>query len=114
MGHRPTILLVEDEPVVREAMAELLDYAGCRVFDTFNAADALHLLVDHPEISVLITDVRMAGMSGIDLAREAQKSRPDLQVILTSGNANLQVTEPFYFLPKPWRAKDLIEILDKA
>jgi CheY-like chemotaxis protein len=114
MGKSATILVVEDEPVVREGVVQLLDHAGYRVFDTFNATDALKLLAEHPEISVLLTDVSMAGMSGMELAREARTIRPDLRVVLTSGRGNLEVAEPFHFLPKPWRAGDLDEILRKA
>jgi DNA-binding NtrC family response regulator len=114
MGKSATILVVEDEPVVREGVVQLLDHAGYRVFDTFNATDALKLLAEHPEISILLTDVSMAGMSGMELAHKARTIRPDLQVVLTSGRGNLQVAEPFHFLPKPWRAGDLDEILGKA
>ena len=114
MGKSATILVVEDEPIVREGVVQLLDRAGYGVFDTFNAADALKLLDQHPDISVLLTDVSMAGMSGMELAHEARKIRPDLRVVLTSGRGNLQVAEPFYFLPKPWRAGDLDAILRKA
>ena len=111
MGKSATILVVEDEPVVREGVVQLLDHAGYRVFDTFNATDALKLLAEHPEISVLLTDVSMAGMSGMELAHKARTVRPDLRVVLTSGRGNLQVAEPFRFLSKPWRAGDLDKIL---
>ena len=114
MGKSATILVVEDEPVVREGMVQLLDHAGYRVFDTFNSVDALKLLTEHPEISVLLTDVSMAGMSGMELAQEARKIRPDLRVVLTSGRGHVEVAEPFHFLHKPWRAGDLDEILRKA
>jgi CheY-like chemotaxis protein len=60
-------------------MTTLLARAGCRVVETFNGARALELLDQNPEISVLIADVRMSGMSGIKLAGEAQKRRPDLR-----------------------------------
>ena len=78
-----TILLVDDEPVTRDAMVRLLEAAECRVFDTYNGEDALQLLEDHPEITLLLSDVRMPGMTGIELAREANRRRPELKIILT-------------------------------
>ena len=57
-----------------------------------------------------MSDVRMAGMSGIDLAHEARKRRPALRIILTSG---YEVDRPasFRFLQKPWRGRELMELL---
>ena len=106
-----TILLVDDEPVTREAMVRLLEAADFRVFDTYNGQDALQLLDAHPEITLLMSDVRMAGMSGVDLAHEARKRRPALRVILTSGH---EVDRPasFRFLQKPWRGPELMELLE--
>ena len=105
-----TILLVDDEPVTREAMVRLLEAADFRVLDTYNGEDALQLLDAHPEITLLMSDVRMAGMSGIDLAHEAHKRRPALRIILTSG---YEVDRPanFRFLQKPWRGRELMELL---
>jgi len=105
-----TILLVDDEPVTREAMVRLLEATGCRVFDTYNGEDALQLLDTHPEITLLLSDVRMPGMTGIELAREARKRRPALNVILTSGYT-VERPKDFPFLEKPWRAPDLKALL---
>jgi CheY-like chemotaxis protein len=109
-----TVLLVDDEPIVREAMAALLEDAGCRVFHTFNGARALQLLVEHPEISILVTDIRMAGMTGIELAKAAQDRRPDLRIVLTSGNTDLVQQDEFLFVTKPWRSAELLNIVRAA
>jgi len=101
-----TILLVDDEPVAREAMVRLLKHLGCRVLDTYNGANALRLLDQHPEITHLLSDIIMAGMSGVELAGEARKRRPGLRVILTSGQQAEGPAE-FPFLEKPWRAEEL-------
>jgi CheY-like chemotaxis protein len=105
-----TILLVDDEPVIREAMVRLLEGADYRVFDTYNGEDALHLIEEHPQITLLMTDVRMPGMSGIELAHEARKRRPGLKIILTSGY-EVDRPEGFRFLQKPWRAQELKNLL---
>lgn len=105
-----TILLVDDEPVTREAMVRLLEAADCRVFDTYNGEAALQLLDAHPEITLLLSDVRMPGMTGVALADEARKRRPGLKIILTSG---YEVDRPgsFSFLQKPWRTPELKALL---
>lgn len=105
-----TILVVDDEPVAREAMVRLLEGAGRRVLDTFNGSHALELIDQHPEISLLLSDVRMAGISGVELAKEARRRRPELQIILTSAHSTEPAAE-FPFLQKPWRAKELAKIL---
>jgi CheY-like chemotaxis protein len=101
-------------PIAREAMATLLEDAGCRVLDTFSGSHALQLLADHPEISILVTDVRMAGMTGIELAKAAQDRRPDLRVVLTSGNAEFAQTGGFLFVPKPWRSAEMLNVVRAA
>jgi CheY-like chemotaxis protein len=105
-----TILVVDDEPVAREAMVRLLEGSGRRVFDTFNGSDALELIEQHPEISLLLSDIRMAGISGIELANEARRRRPALHIVLTSAYT-IDPPAEFPFLQKPWRAKELAKIL---
>ena len=105
-----TILLVDDEPVTREAMVRLLEATGCRVFDTYNGEDALQLLDAHPEITLLLSDVRMPGMTGIELADKARRRRPGLKIILTSGYT-VERPKDIPFLQKPWRAPELKKLL---
>lgn len=92
--------------MAREAMVRLVKHLGCRVFDTYNGANALRLLDQYPEITHLLSDIYMAGMSGIELAQEVRKRRPGLPVILTSGQQTERPAE-FPFLQKPWRAEEL-------
>src|SRR5689334_8286304 len=79
------VLVVDDEPAVRETACELFRSFGLCCYDAYNAEDALRLLSGHPEIGLLFADVRMPGMDGAALAREAQRLRPDLKIVLTSG-----------------------------
>ena len=110
MSRRDTILVVDDEPVVREAIVNLLKASGRRVIDTFSGSHALEILGEHPEITLLLTDIRMPGISGVTLAEEAQRRRPALLIILTSGYTTDRPAE-FPFLQKPWRAKELEKLL---
>jgi CheY-like chemotaxis protein len=83
---RETILLVEDDPGVREMSVEMLTLHGYEVLAADSGAAALAILANHAApIALLLTDVVMPGMSGIDLAREAQRHRPDLRLLFMSG-----------------------------
>ena len=81
-----SILLVEDEEAVREAVRELLDSFGYQVFEAGNADQARAFLARHPgPLDLLVTDVMMPGDSGPKLAAEVVKTRPELRVLYISG-----------------------------
>lgn len=111
MTDRLTVLIVEDDPLVRATGIRLLASLGHRVLDAWNGDTALSLLADHPEIDVLFADVRMAGMSGTALAKAARGLYPDLEVILTSGYVDETPLPDVAFVPKPWSADALAAAL---
>jgi CheY-like chemotaxis protein len=80
-----TILVVEDEPEVRRLAVEMLQELGYATLDAGDAAEALHILDEHPEIALLFTDVVMPGKNGRQLADEARGLRPHLAVLFTTG-----------------------------
>jgi PAS domain S-box-containing protein len=80
-----TVLLVEDDPMIRATTAEMLDDAGCQVSEAGSAEDALKVL-ESGTVDVLLTDVGLPGVSGLDLARAAREIRPDVCVVLASGD----------------------------
>jgi PAS domain S-box-containing protein len=79
------ILVVEDEPAVRQVSVDALTELGYRVIEADGAAAALRLLDGHPEIALLFTDVVMPDTNGRKLADEARRRRPDLRVLFTTG-----------------------------
>ena len=84
-----TILLVEDEEMIRRLVRDVLTRNGYTVYDAPAGAPALELLRGHEgEIDLLLTDVVMPGMSGPTLARIAMDERPSLRVLFTSGYTN--------------------------
>ncbi len=110
----PALLVVEDVPQIRATAVQLFEELGCEVFDAYNGQSALKILEAHPEIQVLFTDVRMPGMSGTDLAEAAQRLRPDLRIVLTSGYVGPKdVPAETTFVPKPWRAQDVAEAVTR-
>ncbi len=78
------ILLVDDEPVVREPIAMLLNLDSHEVTEASSGGQALELL-DAASFDLLITDYRMEGMTGDELAVKAKKSHPDLPVLMLTG-----------------------------
>jgi CheY-like chemotaxis protein len=82
---RETILVVEDEPAVRELSVEVLRELGYRVLEADGAAAALRLIDAHPDIALLFTDIVMPETNGRKLAEEAGRRRQGLKVLFTTG-----------------------------
>ena len=83
-----TILLVEDEPVVREVTRAVLEHAGYRVLESNGPEEALRLGIEHRgHIGLLLSDVVMPGMNGPELALRLQSLQPGLITVFMSGYA---------------------------
>ena len=84
--HTATILVVEDEVLIRMVLAEHLRGCGYCVLEASNGAEAMQILRADRPIDLLLTDVGLPdGISGFEIARRARRGRPDLAVIITSG-----------------------------
>jgi CheY-like chemotaxis protein len=81
----PKLLIVDDDPEVRSIVAEFLVDFGYRVVQANGGREALDLLAHHPDLRMIISDVRMPDMSGIELADIATRRQHDLKIILISG-----------------------------
>ena len=114
-----TVLLVEDEPMVRSVAERALTRHGYTVITAENGEDALEILGKGEPIDLLISDVVMPGMDGPTMVREARKSRPDLKILFMSGYAEEQLRksidiENVNFLPKPFSVIELAEATRRA
>jgi len=88
----PVVLLVEDEAVVREITGQVLENAGYHVLESSSPKHALRLAGTHDgRIDLLLTDVVMPEMNGIDLADRLRDSQPDLVTVFMSGYAESDV-----------------------
>ncbi|HTW68541.1 MAG TPA: response regulator [Acetobacteraceae bacterium] len=101
-----TILIVDDEPEVRTVVAEFLEDFGYQVLQADGGRQALWRLRENPSVRLLITDIRMPEMSGLELAEVATERNPRLKVILISGYFVAQQVHR-RFLRKPFRMKEL-------
>jgi CheY-like chemotaxis protein len=82
-----TVLVVEDEPVVRAVILEMLGEQGYRTLEAVDGPSGLNILRGDPRIELLITDVGLPGMNGRQLADQARETRPDLKILFVTGYA---------------------------
>jgi DNA-binding NtrC family response regulator len=104
------LLVVDDDPDVRSMVADFLVDAGFCVLQAEDGPQALVLLADHPSLRMIISDIRMPEMSGIELAEEALRRCPELLVILISGYTDQQ-HQGWPFLMKPFRMSRLGDLV---
>ncbi len=110
-----TILLVEDEPMVRTVAERALTRHGYKVLTAANGEDALAILSrGESAVDLLVSDVVMPLMDGPAMVREARKDHPDLPILFMSGYAEEQLRKSLdfdhvAFLPKPFSVQELAE-----
>ena len=113
--YRPTVLVVDDESSIAETVAAILSQSGYAAMTAYDGQEAMEIaLLTPPEL--LITDVSMPGMSGIELAITVRRIFPDCKVLLFSGHVAtaglLAVAQraghTFTLLSKPVHPKELL------
>jgi DNA-binding NtrC family response regulator len=113
---KPIALVVEDDGPQRALISTLFEESNMKVIECESAEAAL-LVLDTVggDVAMLFTDVNLAGtQTGAELADIAKARFPDLTVLVTSGHKRPELPEDTTFLPKPWRALDLLWHAEKA
>ena len=119
-GGHETILVVEDDKLVRDYVLTQLHSLGYVTLDAANATEALAMVQAGRSFDLLFTDVIMPGLNGRQLANEMLKDRPGLRVLFTSGyteNAIIhhgRLDEGVLLLAKPYRKSDMAIMIRKA
>lgn len=113
------ILLVEDEAVLRELAAENLADAGFNVVEASDGTTGLNALQSDIPIDVLLSDIKLPGMNGYELAEAGKALRPELIVILMTGYAPLPLPETlesvvYRILQKPFKLEVLPDMVTAA
>jgi CheY-like chemotaxis protein len=115
------LLLVDDEPLLLEVQAIVLRRAGYEVTATRDSAEARTLLTEDPfRFDLIITDLSMPRVSGLDLIRVAHAIRPDARVILASGFSDAARQEELAaagvsaFLQKPYTQAELLRLVQRV
>ncbi len=82
-----TVLVVEDEPVIRDLIVEVLQDLGYQALEAPDGPSGLRILQSRTRIDLLVTDVGLPGINGRQLADQARVTRPDLKVLFITGYA---------------------------
>jgi FixJ family two-component response regulator len=120
MPSSPTVFLIDDDPSVRRALARLIKSAGYQVQTFVSAREFLDRMPDATGTACLVLDIRMPGLSGMDLQRELQLTNPILPIIFITGHGDIPTTVKAMqagavdFLPKPVRDTDLFRAIKQA
>lgn len=107
-----TVLLVEDEWLVRMEFADCFASAGWKVLEAASAEEGIEILAAIEAIDVLVTDIRLTGpLTGWDLAKAAREKRSALPVIYVSGNTidEDRMVPDSLFLEKPARTERVLQ-----
>lgn len=115
---RRTILLVEDEPFVREATRTILEHAGFEVLSAEDTRDAMKVYEEcNHGIDLVLTDMVLPGGTGQHLGQELRQRSPAIVVLVTSGYSDQGEMEApeerTYFLAKPYSKRTLVEKIEK-
>jgi signal transduction histidine kinase/CheY-like chemotaxis protein len=113
---RATILLVDDEELVRTGTAEMLSDLGYKVVEANSGADALRLLRSGDSFDLMITDYLMPGMNGVQLIEHARALAPSMEVVLITGYSTVAAGPGASVrrLAKPFRQADIAEFVAHA
>lgn len=116
LAGRETVLLVEDDALVRAAAVEMLAELGFAVLEAGDGPAALALLESGARIDVLFTDIGLPGLRGDELARRARELRADLRIVLASGYSDREAVEGVagaQALDKPYDSAALARVLGR-
>ena len=112
---KPVVLVVDDEPLIVDSLAAILGGSGLTVFKAYDGASALEIAMENPP-NLLLTDVAMPGMNGIDLAMMVGDALPECKVVLFSAHAStLDLTRSraagfdFALLAKPLHPLEMLK-----
>jgi len=119
MTEAKSVMVLDDEPIVCNRLKPVLEKEGFAVEVYTESAKALERLRDK-QFSVLVTDMKMSGASGMDVLRYVKETAPATQVIVITGYATIetnyeaQALGALHFIAKPFKMKDLAKLVNKA
>jgi CheY-like chemotaxis protein len=115
-GSGRVVLVVDDDELVATVVAETCRDLGITAEEAHNPLEALEILARHPEVTMLVTDVRMPFMNGPELVRQALALHPGLTVVFITGYAGEESDKlgDWPVLRKPFRLGQLVPALERA
>jgi CheY-like chemotaxis protein len=113
-----TVLVVEDEPIIRMNAVAMIEDAGYVVIEASNADDAMLLLGSNADIRVIFSDIDMPGsMDGLKLIHAVRRRWPPVILILASGRVTPHLDDmplKTVFISKPYTEEDVLSVIRKA
>jgi FixJ family two-component response regulator len=113
------VFVVDDDASMREALSSLIRSAGLQVSTLSSAKEFLRL--DRPDVpACLVLDVRLPGMSGLELQRELTEAKNEIPIVFITGHGDIPMSVramkagAVEFLPKPFRDQDLLDAIRQA
>ena len=119
MSHNNTICVIDDDTSIRWVLDKALSKAGLQV-DDYDSADSALLAISKQEPAVIVTDIRMPGMDGLELLERLNTQYPDLPVIIMTAHSDLDSAVSAYkggafeYLPKPFDVDEAVALVNRA
>jgi RNA polymerase sigma factor (sigma-70 family) len=119
VSSQPTVFVVDDDPAINEAVAELVELIGLKASTYTSATDFLEDFQPRGP-ACLVLDIRMPGMSGLELQRKLADAQRSLPVVVITGHGDVRMAVEAMklgaveFLEKPFRAQELCDSIQKA
>jgi len=114
-----SILILDDEPIVTKRLQPALEKKGYHVESFTESTKALERIKEH-QFDIIITDLKMEGISGMELLDEIKKLNPDAELIVITGFATMETAKEsfkkgvFDFLAKPFKLSEIVDVVGKA
>jgi CheY-like chemotaxis protein len=110
------VLVVEDEPLMRMLMVDILEEAGFDVLEAASGLEACRLIEDPNHIDLIVTDLNMPEANGVVVAKRARAHAPDIPVLFVSARSDLlkslSAPRPYSYLAKPFTIEQFSAAVD--
>lgn len=118
-GPAVKVLVVEDVALIRMTTVDMVESLGHAVLEAGDGPQALAALDANPDIDVMLTDLGLPGMSGVELVKQARVKRPGLRIVIASGYStesadNAELPKDVTYLPKPYNDSQLKRVLSES
>ena len=118
-GRALKVLVVEDVALIRMTTVDMVESLGHAVLEAGDGPQALAAIDGNPDIDVMLTDLGLPGMSGVELVKQVRVKRPGLKIIIASGYSteaadNAELPKDVIYLPKPYNDSQLKRVLSEG
>jgi CheY-like chemotaxis protein len=113
------VLIVEDVALIRMTTVDMVESLGHEILEAGDGPQALALVEANPDIDVMLTDLGLPGMSGVQLVKQVRVLRPGLKIVIASGYStesadNAELPMDVSYLPKPYNDSQLKRVFEES